>query len=259
MLVHVEDALIILILCLQSLWPAVPQVQGVVSRVSPPHPPPTPVGLTSYTASTRWSPWGEPVNMPDPIQKCFVVSYGHYGQPELGWTVYVGSDFPHPFQLFFQRRHGSWFILCKTDRIRLDGLFRFWQNAFGLEASWCAEIIRPSFWQDATSPLPVWHFQTWFRSSTDVPDNTEQNQPRSNLVLADCVRFWPNRSGPEASWCARIIQHASGQCFPANLDWMWIRSGMFTGGVATSVTLSPPTHPPTHTHNTHTHTHTHTI
>ena len=32
-----------------------------------------------------------------------------------------------------------------------------------------------------------------------------QNQPGSDLVLADCVRFWPNGSGPEASRCARII------------------------------------------------------
>ena len=27
-----------------------------------------------------------------------------------------------------------------------------------------------------------------------------KNQPGSDVVLADCVRFWPNGSGPEASW-----------------------------------------------------------
>ena len=54
----------------------------------------------------------------------------------------------------------------------------------------------------------VSHFQTRFRSSRDTPDKIVQNQPGSNLVLADCVRFWPNGSGPEASRCARIIRPA---------------------------------------------------
>ena len=91
----------------------------------------------------------------------------------------------------------------------LDGLVIVWPNALGLEASWCAGITWPGFWQDATSPLPVSHFQTRFRSSTDVPDNIVQNQPGSDIVLADCVRFWPNGSGPEAIRCARIIRPAS--------------------------------------------------
>ena len=37
---------------------------------------------------------------------------------------------------------------------------------------------------------------------------------------ADCVRFWPNRSGLEASRRARIIGPTSGQCFQANPDQM---------------------------------------
>lgn len=44
----------------------------------------------------------------------------------------------------------------------------------------------------------------WFCFSTDSPVHFVQNQPGSILVLADCVGFWPNRSGPEASWCVRI-------------------------------------------------------
>ena len=47
--------------------------------------------------------------------------------------------------------------------------------------------------------------------------------------LADCVRFWPNGSGPEASRCARIVWPAFGQCFPAHPDWTRIGSDMFTG------------------------------
>ena len=111
----------------------------------------------------------------------------------------------------------------------LDGLVRVWPNTSGLEASRCAGIIWPGFCQDATGPLPVSHFKTRFRSSTDIPNNIVQNQPRSDLVLADCVRFWPNGSGPEATRCTRITRPASGQCIPADPDRMRIGSGMFTG------------------------------
>ena len=100
---------------------------------------------------------------------------------------------------------------------KIDGLW-VWPNASGLEASWCAGIIWPGFWPDANGPPPVSHFQSRFRSSTDVPDNIVQNQPGSDLVLADCVRFWPNGSGPEASLCARIIRPVSGQCFLSESD-----------------------------------------
>ena len=165
--------------------------------------------------------------MPDPIQKCF--SYGHYGQ----CAVRIGLDSICRIQLpafisapFFQRRHGS---RAKPTGSDLDGLVRVSPDASGLEASWCVGIIWPGFWQDTTSLLPVSEFQTQFRSSTDVPDNIVQNQPGSNLGLADCVRFWPNGSGPEASQCARIIQPTSGQCFPADPDRVRIGSGMFTG------------------------------
>ena len=112
----------------------------------------------------------------------------------------------------------------------LDGLVRVWPNASGLEASRCAGTIWPGFWQDATGPLPVSHFQTRFRSAPQTSRvilcNTSLG---SDLVLADCARFWPNGSGPEASRCAGIIRPASGQRFPADPDRMRIGSGMFTG------------------------------
>ena len=124
--------------------------------------------------------------------------------------------------LFFQRRHGS--NCAKPTRIRPgwpgQGLAK--HINFGLEASWCAGIIGPGFWQDATGTLPVSHFQTRFRTPTDVPNNIVQNQSGSNLAPADCVRFlakqirpgskplynnhparfWPmlsSRSGPDAN------------------------------------------------------------
>ena len=111
----------------------------------------------------------------------------------------------------------------------LGGLVWVWPNTSGLKAIRCAGIIWPSFWQDATCPLPVFHSKTQLHSSTDILDNIVQNQPRSGIVLADCFVFWPNGSGPEASQCARIIRPASGQCFQANPDWMRMGSGMFTG------------------------------
>ena len=142
---------------------------------------------------------------------------------------YVRSDFPHLFQFRFSKE-GVNHIVTKSTWIPSgwpgQGLAKhIWS---GLEESRCTGIIRPGFWQDATGLLPVSHFQTRFRSSTDVPDNTVQNQPGSDLVLADCVRFWPNGSGPEASQCARIIRPGSGQCLPADPDRMRIGSGMFT-------------------------------
>ena len=152
-------------------------------------------------------------------------------QPQLAWMVYARFDFLHPFQFCFSKE-GMDHTVQNWPGSDLDGLVRVWPNTSGLEASWCAGIIRPGFWQDAAGPLPVshfQHFQTQFLSSTDIPGNIVQNHPGSDLVLADCVRFWPNRSGPEASQCARIIRPTSGQCFWANPDWMRIGSGMFTG------------------------------
>ena len=54
-----------------------------------------------------------------------------------------------------------------------------------------------------TSPVPVWFWLT--------------------------VRFWPNRSGPEASRCARIIWPAFGQRFRADPDLMRIDPACLLG------------------------------
>ena len=71
----------------------------------------------------------------------------------------------------------------------LDGLVRFFPNASSPEASRCARTIGPSFWQNATGPLPVSHFQTRLCSATNSLDRIVQNQAGSDLVLADRVRF----------------------------------------------------------------------
>ena len=131
----------------------------------------------------------------------------------------------------------AWIILRKTD---LGLIWMAWSGFGQTHLVWKQAVagagnIGPGFWQDATGPLPVSHFQTRFRSSTDVPDNTvEQNQPGSDLVLAGCVRFWPNGSDLEASRCTRVFRPAAGQCFPVDPDRMRIGSGMFTGSVFVS-------------------------
>ena len=50
------------------------------------------------------------------------------------------------------------------------------------------------------------------------PESYCSKPARIRLVLADCVRFWPNGSGPEASQYTRFIGPASGQRFRANPD-----------------------------------------
>ena len=142
-------------------------------------------------------------------------------QPKSGRILYAGSDFPHPFQLRFSKE-GMDHIVQKRPGFDLDGLVRVWPNASGLETRWCAGIIWPGFWQDATGPLPVSDFWTWVLWSTDDPDNTVQNAARirfssgwlcqvlakrirsgSNPVRKNhSVRFWPmppTWSGPDAN------------------------------------------------------------
>ena len=126
-------------------------------------------------------------------------------QPESVRILYAGSDFPHPFQFRFYKE-GMGHAVQNRPGSDLDGLVRVWLNSSCMKASWCAGFIWPGFWQDATGPLPVSYFQTRFRSATDVPNNIIQNQPGSDLVLAHCVRFGPNGSGPKESQCARIIR-----------------------------------------------------
>ena len=117
------------------------------------------------------------VNMPDLIRKQF--GYGRYGQHAarigLGHTCRIQPP-------ILPKKAWIMILLCKTG---LGGLVRFGPNASGPEGSWCARIIRCSFWQNPISLLPVSHFQSRLHSSTDGADHTVQNQTSSNLVLAD--------------------------------------------------------------------------
>ena len=149
--------------------------------------------------------------------------WGHYSQNWAG--PYDRSNFTHPIQ-FHSSKEDPDHNVQKQPRSSLGGLVRFGPNASGPEASQCARIIWAWFLKNATAHGPAkFLLFTWMHSCTDGPDHIiVQNWPRSSLVLADCVRFWPNGSSPEASWCARIIGTASGQCFWAGLYWILIRS-----------------------------------
>ena len=196
------------------LWPtvtwqwAVCDVSVVVLKV---------LYLLSLDTAFSWCRF--PVNMQDLIGSVLVMSSsGHYSQHAARSHLPESDSVP-----FFQTRPGS--FCAKLAQIQSEWPGQVLAKHVGSRSklAWCAGIIRAQFWQNATGPLPVSYFQTWLHSSTDGPDQIVQNQPRSDLVLVDHVRFWPNGSGVQES------SDCPAQCFRASLDRMWIGSGMFTG------------------------------
>ena len=73
-------------------------------------------------------------------------------QPDSAWFQLPASIFPWII--------GMDHIMQNWPRSDLDGLVRVLPNTSGPEASWCAGIIWPGFWQEATGPLPVSNFPT---------------------------------------------------------------------------------------------------
>ena len=150
-------------------------------------------------------------------------------QPESGRIVdYAGSHILHPIR-FRSSQEGQDHTVQNRPRSDLNGLVSSWPKASGLEAKAVRKNRRAWSWQNAVGPLPVSHFQARLRSATEGADHAVQNHTRSGLVLADCVRFWTNGSGPEASRCARMTGPAFGQRFRSDPDRMRIGSSMFTG------------------------------
>jgi len=74
-------------------------------------------------------------------------------QPESGWIIYAGSNFLHLIQ-FHSAKEGLCHSVQNQPGSNLDGLVKFWPNASGPEASWCARIIRP--WYDR---MQLAHYQ----------------------------------------------------------------------------------------------------
>ena len=141
-------------------------------------------------------------------------------QPESSRIVFARSDFPHPFQFrfFFFFKEGKDHIAkgpCQRHLIR---------KQVGVP-----ESSGPVLWQDATGPLPVSHFQTRFRSFRNVPDNIVQNQPGSDLVLAECVGFGqrdPVRKQANVQESSGPLLAIASQSIRTGCD---SESGMFTG------------------------------
>ena len=136
-------------------------------------------------------------------------SNGHYGQraarngPDSICRIQLPTSVSVPF---FQRKHGSY--CAKPTRIR---------------SGWFDEDL-VKYISSGIKPVCRNHRALFlaernrFRFFTEVPDNIVQNQPGSDLVLADCASFGSNGFGPKASQCARITQPASGHSFPADPD-----------------------------------------
>ena len=121
---------------------------------------------------------------------------------------------------------GSVPFLCKTG---LDPIWMAW-SGFGQthlvrKRTSVQESLGPvcGNWPATSFPLSnsVTLFHGW-------PGSQFENQPGSDLVLADCIWLSPTGSGPEASWYAKMIQPVFDQDFRSDLAWTCIGSGMFT-------------------------------
>ena len=95
--------------------------------------------------------------MPDPTRKRF--GYGQLWplRPACSQNQ-AGSYMPDPTSRIRFSKEGMGRTVQNRPGFDMDSLARDFLNSSGLEARWCAGIIWPGFWQDATGPLPVFHF-----------------------------------------------------------------------------------------------------
>ena len=131
-------------------------------------------------------------------------------KPQVGQTAYAWSAFLHLIQ-FLSFKEGLDHIVQNQHGSDLDGLVSFWPYRSGLEASWCARITGPS---SGRMQLACYQFPI-VRFNCILPQMVLTYCPKPAWIWfgSGRVRFGPNGSGPEASWCTRIIGPASGQCF----------------------------------------------
>ena len=159
-------------------------------------------------------------------------SYGRYGQraARIGPDrLYAGSDIPNPIQFSFSKE-GPDHTVQNRAGFAMDGLVRVWPK----HLVWKLAGVEESSGPVSGRAQPAHYRFLSFRLGSVLPQTariiiTVQNQPGSELVLADCQVF-AKRIQSGASRCARIIRPASGQCFRTDPDWIRIGSGMFTGG-----------------------------
>ena len=167
--------------------------------------------------------------MPDLIQKRFGYSQ-LWSLQSVCRQIQTGSYMPDPtscvcFGSVLSKK--AWIILCKNGP---DPIWMAWsgfcqthlvQKQTGVQES-SDLVLADCNWPTTSFPrldmVAFFHRRPWSCGAKPA---------WIWFVLADCVRFGPNRSVPEASQCARIIWPTSG--FWADPDWTQIVSGMFLG------------------------------
>ena len=98
----------------------------------------------------------------------------------------------------------SWIILCKTDS---DPIWVAWSGFGETHLVWKQAGVPESLCPVCGRTQTVRDRFPTFRLSSILPQTSRiVHQHGSYFVLADCVRFGPNGSGPEASQWARIIR-----------------------------------------------------
>ena len=122
--------------------------------------------------------------------------------PESGRTILAGSDFLYPIQLHSAKEYRA--ILAQ---IRSGGPAQVLAKCVGSRSKPVSINHQAWFWQNATGPLPVSPLSDLVVFFHRWPGSIVQNQSRSDLVLADCVRFWQL----DPVWKPASVQESSGQ------------------------------------------------
>ena len=182
--------------------------------------------------------------MPDPIRNWAfwlrpVMAITASVQPESALVVYILPDPTFRIRFsFFKNPKKAWIIPCRAIPSRIRSGWPAWSGFGQTHLVWRQAGGLESLGPVSGRTQPVRYQFPTFRIGSVLPQTSRtilcKTSPGSDLVLADCVRFCPNGSGPEASRCARIIWPGPGQCFQADPDRMWIGSGKFTGRVVMS-------------------------
>ena len=163
--------------------------------------------------------------VPDLIR--FRIAMSVCGQTDLFWkqagvqesSVLVPSKRNRPTSsfpasdavLFFHKQPGSycaiWFLMAMSGCGQMEPIWKQTdvQNSLGPVLA------------KRNRPASCFPHSIWFCSSTDGLDHIVRNRPGSSLVLDGHVGLWPNGSGPEASWWARMIGPGSGKTQPARI------------------------------------------
>ena len=85
----------------------------------------------------------------------------------------------------------AWIIFCKTNP---DPIWMAWSGFGQTRLVWKQAGVQESYGPVSGRMQPARCQFPTFRLDSVLPqtDHIVQNQPGSDLVLADCVRFWPD-------------------------------------------------------------------